>query len=476
MLSTGLGEMDRLRAGNLPIPLNEERAGKDVKAAQNGDSFPEMLESIQKGAAEKAAPVGETSPADKVAGEDQALIRGENAVKGRNEETELLAEGEAESLADELEDSGEIDAALALESVLLIQAAESPQVSFINANNVEANIDIEDITNIAGEKAETKPDAAPASAALDVEKEADSLAMLSKASLAEAESLGAPQDADVPPLEEIKPFERQSAGKPESAETPLAAAEESKSAESGQEKAVFSIRDLRAGERFARDSRVVDAPAAQDAPSSSSDDIEMHLHFNADAALEGEGLAGKEGGNSATASGFSFQVARGGGEGAQGVAQNAAGASFAERLASELRNNAADIVRAGQIVLRNGGEGTIRLALHPETLGAVRIHLEMSGEKRVSGKITVSSREAWDAFSESMDSLVAAFSDEGFDAAGFDLSWAGRGSSGEDGRVSAPFYASSVPDVMPDYDLADDYGMAFDARRSGALYAVDIFA
>ena len=91
--------------------------------------------------------------------------------------------------------------------------------------------------------------------------------------------------------------------------------------------------------------------------------------LDAGGSFEGDGLLGKEGFSSG---GLSLLGARSG-EGTAGSG-SVAGTSFAERLASELRNNAADIVRAGQVILRNGGEGTIRLALHPETLGAVRIH------------------------------------------------------------------------------------------------------
>ena len=154
--------------------------------------------------------------------------------------------------------------------------------------------------------------------------------------------------------------------------------------------------------------------------------------------------------------------------------------SFAEKLSAEIRANASEFVRAGQIVLRNGSEGMIRLTLHPETLGPVRISLEMSGDKKLSGKIMVSSQEAWDAFEGSMDSLVRSFNGEGFDTAGFDLSWAGGGAGSEErnmeGKISSPFYASSIPDVMPG-GISSDNKMARDgARVRGSWYAVDVFA
>ena len=159
-------------------------------------------------------------------------------------------------------------------------------------------------------------------------------------------------------------------------------------------------------------------------------------------------------------------------------AASAPSAPFAEKLAAELRSHAADLVRAGQIVLRDGGQGTLRLTLHPETLGQVRIHLELSGERKLSGRISVSSREAWEAFSGSMDSLVQAFAEEGFDTQGFDLSWSGTDGSGyaPDGKISAPFYASSVPDVMPEPEVSDNQTASLRTFRRGGLYAVDVFA
>ena len=102
----------------------------------------------------------------------------------------------------------------------------------------------------------------------------------------------------------------------------------------------------------------------------------------------------------------------------------------------------------------------------------------MTGEKKIAGRITVASREAWDAFSDSMDSLIAAFSGEGFDTGGgFDLSWAGRGAGSDaGGKISAPFYASAIPDVMPSDEFADDYSRAAARRSAGSLYSVDLFA
>ena len=153
------------------------------------------------------------------------------------------------------------------------------------------------------------------------------------------------------------------------------------------------------------------------------------------------------------------------------------GQSFASMLSQELRSNAADFVKTGHIILRDNNSGLIRLTLHPESLGNVNISLELS-DKKISGKIHVSSQEAYDAFNENLDGLSQAFVQGGFESAGFDLSWSGAGGSGfgkkeETGMVSSPFYASSIPDVMSAADTAD-------TQMSGSLLAgssaINVFA
>jgi flagellar hook-length control protein FliK len=153
------------------------------------------------------------------------------------------------------------------------------------------------------------------------------------------------------------------------------------------------------------------------------------------------------------------------------------GQSFASMLSGELRNNAADFVKTGSIVLRDNNSGLIRLSLHPESLGNVKISMELS-DKKITGKIICSSREAYEAFNENLDGLSDAFVKGGFESAGFDLSWSGdnpsgRGQQERQGHVSSPFYASSIPEVMSAPDIAD-------TRRSGYRFsdrsAVNFFA
>lgn len=150
------------------------------------------------------------------------------------------------------------------------------------------------------------------------------------------------------------------------------------------------------------------------------------------------------------------------------------GESFSALLAREVREGAQDFVRAGQIVLRDNNTGTIRLTLHPETLGNVRISLELGSDRKISGRIVVESKEAYDAFNENLDGLSDAFREGGFDTAGFNLSWSGKdqaeyAAEQSAASVRAPFYAHSIPDVMSETETADRVMNAYLAHGSRSV-------
>ena len=103
------------------------------------------------------------------------------------------------------------------------------------------------------------------------------------------------------------------------------------------------------------------------------------------------------------------------------------GRLFEDALARELRGNLSmDIVKNATLIVRNGGEGTIRLALNPASLGHVKIHLEMT-ENKIMGHIIVDSSEALRAFQRELPVLERAFRDSGFIDASLDMSLAQDG-------------------------------------------------
>lgn len=101
--------------------------------------------------------------------------------------------------------------------------------------------------------------------------------------------------------------------------------------------------------------------------------------------------------------------------------------TFEDLLSRELSQNlSTDIVRQAQVLLRDSGEGTIRLALRPESLGNVKIQLELA-EKKIIGHIIVESNEALRAFEREIHSLEQAFKDSGFGETSLDTALASEG-------------------------------------------------
>lgn len=106
------------------------------------------------------------------------------------------------------------------------------------------------------------------------------------------------------------------------------------------------------------------------------------------------------------------------------------GSQFQAMLTNQIQQSAPELVKAGNIILKDNDVGQIKLVLNPESLGNVKIDLHIS-EKNITGRIIVASAEAYNAFKESADSLRQAFISSGFETAGFDLQFAGQNASGQ---------------------------------------------
>ncbi len=124
-------------------------------------------------------------------------------------------------------------------------------------------------------------------------------------------------------------------------------------------------------------------------------------------------------------------------------AAGADGSTFQSQLAAAVQENAPEFVKAGNIVLKDNNKGSINLILHPESLGNVKVHLSLS-DKLITGTINVQSREAYEAFKESINSIKEAFAQSGFETGGFDLNFtdssAGQFAQGQnDGGQMAQF-------------------------------------
>lgn len=112
-----------------------------------------------------------------------------------------------------------------------------------------------------------------------------------------------------------------------------------------------------------------------------------------------------------------------------GQAAASSGSNFQAMLQNQIQANADSFVKAGNIVLKDNNVGEIKLVLHPESLGNVKIDLHLK-DNTISGKIIVQTQEAFEAFKESAESLRNAFASSGFEASGFELSFAGQNRGG----------------------------------------------
>jgi hypothetical protein len=144
---------------------------------------------------------------------------------------------------------------------------------------------------------------------------------------------------------------------------------------------------------------------------------------------------------------------------------------FQDMLARELHENLnGDIVRHASVMLRDGGEGTIRLSLRPESLGSVKIRLEIA-ENKIAGRIIVESDAAFKAFEQELHSLEQSFRESGFDGANLEMAFSsdggregrrGEADSPYSGRLSASRYDAAVPGLSEEPEAGLWLGMRLD--------------
>jgi flagellar hook-length control protein FliK len=86
-----------------------------------------------------------------------------------------------------------------------------------------------------------------------------------------------------------------------------------------------------------------------------------------------------------------------------------------------------EIVRQAGIILRDGGEGEIRLVLKPEHLGSMRIRLQL-GESSLEGRIVVDNSNVKELLEANLEGLKSALRQEGWASANIDVTVSGGGS------------------------------------------------
>lgn len=157
-------------------------------------------------------------------------------------------------------------------------------------------------------------------------------------------------------------------------------------------------------------------------------------------------------------------------------AKESGGQTFSALVAQQVQDMSADFVQAGKIVLQDNNAGLIRLQLQPAHLGNVRINLELAGDKRITGKIITGSKEAYEAFKESIEQLAEAFEQGGFSSAQFDVSWSGESGGQQfaegDSSFTESFLQNERLEVMQNSRYADTQTV----YSFGQDQAVNVFA
>ena len=131
------------------------------------------------------------------------------------------------------------------------------------------------------------------------------------------------------------------------------------------------------------------------------------------------------------------------------------GSPFAGAL-EKLREIAApELVKTAGIILRDGGDGEIRLVLKPESLGSVRIRMNLV-DNTIEGRIIVDSAAVKQVFDGSIDALAKALAAEGFQTGALEVSVGGQGSgegrstpepSSQGRRESSGEFARNIPGI-----------------------------
>ncbi len=162
----------------------------------------------------------------------------------------------------------------------------------------------------------------------------------------------------------------------------------------------------------------------------------------------------------------------------RGLARENRNASvFQDMLARELRDGLnTEIVRHASLVLKENGEGLIRLSLRPESLGDIKIRLEMADNK-VTGRIVLESEEALKAFEKEIRSLEQSFMDSGFDSASLEMALSsdhGNDGAGQQwkGEEARPFFSERF--LASRYDIPIDIDGFQGSARETQLALVDM--
>ena len=131
--------------------------------------------------------------------------------------------------------------------------------------------------------------------------------------------------------------------------------------------------------------------------------------------------------------------------------QRLGGAPF-ERFKEALRN---EVVRSTSIMLKDKGQGELRLILKPESLGNVRIWLTLNNN-HIEGRIIVENNTVKEMFESNLQNLNNAFQKEGFSSSSLEVFVSGGNGQRRQREMQAPSF-SAVQEFENTIPIQDEY-------------------
>lgn len=132
-----------------------------------------------------------------------------------------------------------------------------------------------------------------------------------------------------------------------------------------------------------------------------------------------------------------------------------------EKLKNSLQN---DIVKHTKIILKENGNGEIRIVLKPESLGSIRMRVNLQNN-HIDGRIFVENINIKEIVDQAMNNLNAAFKQEGFDSVSLKVSVGhGNGQEQQDGREQEPAeytYAEAAEEFEKNLELLFDLNLDY---------------
>lgn len=144
--------------------------------------------------------------------------------------------------------------------------------------------------------------------------------------------------------------------------------------------------------------------------------------------------------------------------------------TFKQALVEYLRTSGADeLVRSTKFVLRDNNRGQIKLILRPGELGQIKINLSLDNN-RIEGTVVVDNKEVEAAFAETLEDILAAFREGGYEMGEFKVVTSGGRDDVEPNAVSALLGDAPESFQSRNTGAAAEHGYEISSGRHGEMH------